>query len=182
MPDDNAHIGEISIAQHWYNQAIAINKKSPDCIYRFMSSWLAFNFLYSERDRIDQRGNFKPERTIIKEYCQKHYTSLERAHVFEVCKKEVYKLLEEPVISMREQPPKSNQGEHTSCDWAKENRVDALNVKLPMKKRIVALVQIIYTVRCNLFHGAKSPASGRDYELVYSSTIIMEEFLKQLLP
>jgi hypothetical protein len=41
------------------------------------------------------------------------------------------------------------------------------------------LLRTIYTIRCNLFHGAKSPQSGRDRELVRYSDRILRMFIDQ---
>ena len=40
------------------------------------------------------------------------------------------------------------------------------------------LIRTIYSVRCNLFHGAKSPQNRRDHELVVTSDRILRRFIE----
>jgi hypothetical protein len=41
------------------------------------------------------------------------------------------------------------------------------------------LLRVVYQVRCNLFHGTKSPTNFRDRELVVSSNQIVRQFLAE---
>jgi hypothetical protein len=41
------------------------------------------------------------------------------------------------------------------------------------------LLRVIYCVRCNLFHGAKSPQHGRDCDLVRRSDRILRQFIER---
>ena len=46
------------------------------------------------------------------------------------------------------------------------------------EKRIEALFMMIYTVRCNLFHGSKEASNPRDVRLVQRSGEILEIYLE----
>ncbi len=41
------------------------------------------------------------------------------------------------------------------------------------------LLRTIYAVRCNLFHGTKSPQNYRDHELVVASDQILRMFIER---
>lgn len=49
------------------------------------------------------------------------------------------------------------------------------------RTQVESLLITIYQVRCNLFHGSKSLHNPRDLELVRSSSIILEGYLKAYL-
>jgi hypothetical protein len=40
------------------------------------------------------------------------------------------------------------------------------------------VIQFIYQIRCNLFHGGKSPVNARDKQLVYLSGRILEQWIE----
>ena len=48
-------------------------------------------------------------------------------------------------------------------------------------ERATSLLLSVYQVRCNLFHGGKSPDNKRDLKLVESSAEIMNGYLRVLL-
>jgi hypothetical protein len=39
------------------------------------------------------------------------------------------------------------------------------------------VLRTVYQVRCNLFHGEKSPQNGRDYNLVVTSDRLLRAFV-----
>lgn len=41
------------------------------------------------------------------------------------------------------------------------------------------LLRTIYLIRCNLFHGAKSPQNGRDRDLVRQADWILRSFIRE---
>ena len=48
-------------------------------------------------------------------------------------------------------------------------------------KRTEALFLLIYQIRCNLFHGKKSPEEKRDFDLVVEAAYLMENYMDVFL-
>lgn len=49
------------------------------------------------------------------------------------------------------------------------------------KEKLQCLMQVIYTIRCNLFHGEKCPLNERDLKLVSEGAKILEVLLKEII-
>lgn len=164
-----------SIAQCWYDLAYSLNNDLNDepnkSVFKFMVYWLAFNFLYAEYNNIITNNKYTKERTAIEKYCGKIKEIIEEANIFNKFQCEVDNLTEKPVISSG-----SNETEK-----ARENQRGANNKDSDDFTRFQSLIQIIYTVRCNLFHGSKNPADERDYKLVHASAKIMEYLVGKLV-
>lgn len=181
------------IAREWYKRG----KEESDTIYKFVSLWIAFNQLYNYRVyNLDA-----PETRRIRDYCKAHIGVL--ADTISFTESYMDPFIESPVISI----PVSLRGidwrrgkeEITDCiysavyrgieDENKRRRIgftaqDYINIcndKAKVNSRIYSLFQMVYKVRCNLFHGMKMPNPGRDYELVKSSAEILENCLPELI-
>lgn len=156
--DDWVSREDIEYALEWYGYGL---KKGNDWVIKFMMHWIAFNWLYGQCEQGDEVAN-------IREFCRKKVDDLARYDAF---KDEAFREFKKrPITGMK-------NGKEITYDGIYRNlsRGSDLN-------RITNLLLSIYQVRCNLFHGSKSLRIEHDRELVHSSAIILEGYLKELLP
>ncbi len=166
------HYDELNISKEWFkigNDKIGNN--AADIAFRFIAYWIAFNSFYSKYSLM------KNERDQITNYISKNYDSYFNNIIdFETDPEmEIFKKL--PVLSGTYRPRR---------DCVKSNKYSVLfndlnNPTLPEEKRMEALFLTIYQVRCNMFHGSKTPEPERDYQLVDSSQKILEKVLRKLI-
>ena len=148
-------MSEKDYALEWYKYGL---EKGDDAIVKFMMHWIAFNWLYSESRSDSETDN-------IKTYCENNIDKLTRYNAFGTG---AYLIFEDgPVIDEKHARPKRGlyRGLHSDSEL----------------ESVTSLILTIYQVRCNLFHGSKRLYIDRDRELVRSSAIIMEGYLKALL-
>ena len=147
-------------ALEWYKYGL---EKKDDSIIKFMMHWIAFNWLYSEYRHFETS-----EKNAIREFCREHYNELAEFDAFSTDAIKVF--LEEPVHDV----------------MSASTRISGINQYRSLKEddgltRLTSLFLTIYQVRCNLFHGSKSLHIERDVELVRSSAVILEGYLKSVL-
>ncbi|MBQ8754672.1 MAG: hypothetical protein IJZ19_06545 [Lentisphaeria bacterium] len=122
------------MAKEWYG--LAKSDTIPDGpIFAFFATWVAFNCLYGE-------STSDKEYVQIKSFCNSHKEDLRRWNVFD---KNYFKSLTE-----REIHRVQRREIYTKINFETANDKN----KDPLERKI-ALLQIIYCVRCNLFHGEK---------------------------
>lgn len=155
-------IDRTNYALQWYKYGLENNK---DFISRFMMRWVAFNWMYC------QCGN-KSERQNIKSFCWKRENQE---------KLELYDPFETDAIEIFKKQAVWSKGGQASDDDPEELWKSIRDGRGNSTKRAIDLLLIIYQVRCNLFHGSKSPDDDRDMALVEASAEIMGEYLKRLL-
>ena len=142
-------------ALEWYRYGL---QNDEDYIFRFMMHWIAFNWLYSECDRNSEIAN-------INAYCEMNYEKLKRYNPFNT---EAFK-------EFRKGPIRGRSGGRSP-----EDLFDDICNKHG-ERRVKSMLLTVYRVRCNLFHGTKRIDIERDQELIKSSAIIMEGYLRALL-
>ena len=147
-------------ALKWYRYGLENNL---DYISRFMMHWIAFNWMYCE-----SRGSSERER--IKAFCRRNSQKLLLYDPFDTDEVQVFK--EGPVYRTGGAPSNDDPEE-----LYKDIRKGCGNTA----KRATSLLLSVYQVRCNLFHGGKSPDNKRDLKLVESSAEIMNGYLRVLL-
>ena len=131
----------------WFKRAI----KAEDCYDRFISAYVALNFLYDERDE-------RFERMRMVNYLVE---AAKRSHVDPfACNVDEY--LAAPVINMR-----PHLGGKKSCKVERNNNSE--------------LFSAIYQVRCNLFHGNKCLGNPRDQRLVQQGAEVIIRILAKKL-
>lgn len=175
------HCGDLCIARFWYTESCRLNYESLNCIYKFMASWLAFNFLYAEYNNINPKGNLSDERKAIESYCNERKAIIEKADIFNNFSGEIAALVEKPVTSSNKIGSSNKKANGNDKDWPSKNQTGATNKNSDDFTKFQSLIQIIYTVRCNLFHGAKNPNIQRDYSLICASARIMEYLVGELI-
>lgn len=149
-------------ALRWYKYGL---EHDEDFISKFMMHWIAFNWLYSTC------GN-KSERQNIKDYCKRADTKRKLA---------LYDPFETDEIEVFKQGPVLRMGGPESGDDPEDLWESICHGRNNSTQRATDLLLTIYQVRCNLFHGSKSPDDSRDLALVEASAEIMYEYLKRLL-
>ena len=134
-------------ASAWLKRAIT----AEDCYDRFISAYVALNFLYNERDESSERVrmvNYLVEAA-----------SRSGVDPF-ACNVDEY--LAAPVINMRSHMRGTN-----SCKVERNNNRELFNA--------------IYQVRCNFFHGNKCLGNPRDQRLVQQGADVIIRILTKEL-
>lgn len=202
MGEDNAGL--------WFSYS---QKRGLDAVSKFVMLWIAFNWKYAEysdcgtrreRDSISRFCTNKSNRGRLLDYDPFAKGVTDAIDIFK--KRPVYDASFERYVDglkldfngsfeekMRYVLSDSFEGleQKLKTEIAKryknayERSVDNYN-KLcngDPEERMVSLILTIYQVRCNLFHGSKTPSGPRetrDSELIESSAEIMEEYLLRL--
>jgi hypothetical protein len=52
--------------------------------------------------------------------------------------------------------------------------------RMPTKADVVLLLTLLYVVRCNMFHGFKTPSSKRDIEVLSAANAVFAPFIETL--
>lgn len=178
---------ERKIGTEWYEYA---SKENDNYFVKFMMYWVAFNWLYEEyrKDSQDTQNsqetkntkntkntkdcNDRPdEKLAIQNFLDgnNNKENLKALESLKIFKKPEFQdaiavLTKEPIIDARTGIPKGHY------------KYEVVN-----NESILDLIYIIYHIRCNLFHGSKSPSSDRNRDLVIASATILDAFLKKLL-
>lgn len=143
-------------ALEWYRYGL---EKGDDAIVKFMMHWIAFNWMYSECRKGNERAN-------IREFCRRNYERMSRYDPFGTG---AYLVFEDGPVRSEYRDETRNESPYGALRHSSGER------------RVESLLLTIYQVRCNLFHGSKRLHIQRDIELVRSSSIILEGYLKALL-
>lgn len=155
----------------WYNFGIEHN---DPFFVKFVALWMAFNERYSLIKRPASNNNIPyhdyGERTKINIYCEKKEVIIESVHKLVWNSPFIKIFLNEPVKDMRA----GYLTDDNKKDFEKLTKENGI-------AQSKALFQTIYQVRCNLFHGSKSPDDKRDINLVRCSGEIMEIYMKAII-
>jgi len=161
----NNHNGQSrEIVKSWYNRAITPPSESYDYFDRFISLWVSFNCYFVSEHYVELNEKYKKEPSERQhidfiaanpEY-NTIYATLLDAPSFSKNINKMLSLLQEvthykgKVADMR---PDKIENE----DYAKE---------FTDKNSFSQFINVVYQVRCNLFHGNKSPYNDRDSRIV----------------
>ena len=173
------HFDQINIARDWFefgkngNFPNQTDDDTAKVITQFVAYWVAFNSIYSvDMDQPDEKIRSKMKLTERKqiEDCINNY--------YENCFKdaidfnaEYINIFKEVLVFKGVKIPEKNKKYYNIHYLTLNDGNSSDEIKLN------ALVQIIYQVRCNVFHGSKSPQPGRNYNLVKNSNIVLEKLL-----
>lgn len=142
-------------AKAWYNKA----KTEHDCFDRFVYQWFAFNILYSPY--FDDN-----ERRAIKNYIHDNWRSI--VHLEDLLDSEQVNYFKQRIIRNCRLDSSNDTAEYAARLKSERNS---------LKYRLIALMMILYQVRCNLFHGNKLFTSESDQEVVDNAASVMQEVL-----
>lgn len=177
-------MGSKDNANKWFDYS---KKHAPEAVSKFVMLWIAFNWEYSEYSD----GGFLPEPTTIRHFCRDrdNRKKLLGYDPFVPNKTEAIKVFKKgPVFDDRYDRYKNSEDSRVREKYEKAlEKAEAIYEGLKSNEpavRMENLILTIYQVRCNLFHGSKTPLGPRetrDSELIESSAEIMEEYMKRLL-
>ena len=151
--NNNSPVWENNYALDWYSYGLLQNK---DYIFKFMMHWIAFNWLYNNEDNCFSTN----EPGKIQHFCANNYEKLEKFDAFST--PYIHIFLEQQI------------GHNKHNKELFENLSDLSDID----NRITYLLQTLYIVRCNLFHGSKKLRNDRDQALVENGAYILEGYLK----
>lgn len=166
------------LIEHWYNNGTDnlnnakknSNSEEGNCYYfdAFISYWICFNAIYSGIDGYAS----KSEKEQIKEFFRRnnrvfHDATFVKTHqAFEYFKNHTIENLK-PDMEIK-----------NTADY----RVKLSNKDQSVPNLIKVMIDCIYIVRCNLFHGRKMPMDDKDFFVVRYSADFMHDFLKFYIP
>ena len=169
--------------QNWYNYGIEHN--NPFFV-KFMALWIAFNEKYKNYPQYNKYGNYD-ERLTIENFCEQNKKVLsdkfEDVFIKSKLTEEFYKMNDEKEFYVRDMKI-YEYPEDKREKIIKYRKMDSKNVTPPIIdkwKATKAMFSLMYSVRCNLFHGGKDAMNERDIELVRCSGEILEIYLKDLM-
>ncbi|MCQ2578046.1 MAG: hypothetical protein MJ176_05900 [Treponema sp.] len=151
---------------------------------KFMTLWFAFNKEYSKFPGVVEKelrdGSTKKQKDVeyakIKEFCEKNMDKLLSVHDLIFKSPLIIIFKEKPVEDMKSVKKwKDNKNESHQEKYYKDL------IKGTSKQQTIAIFQMMYQVRCNLFHGSKTPNMERDLNLVRNSGEILEIYLKAIM-
>lgn len=150
------------IINNWFKLAKgeALPHDDFDIFIKFMSSWVAFNAIYEFTCSAVQRDREKVIAFSTMPMAQEIHTEL---MIVPTYKEAVTILAEKGILKL----PSNSNRQHIG---------DINNLK--------EVLLCVYQVRCNLFHGGKTPESPRDREVVQAAyeivTRLMEPFIVKI--
>lgn len=144
------------IVDNWY--ALGSGKNiQPDKVpfFRFISIWIAFNALYASRYSSNTRGD----------------------------RDQVRRFADEPkAIDSHQKLLKEDRDYQKAIEILKkcgvQNTRASRNYSINDITNLTEVVECLYQVRCNLFHGGKIPKNTRDQGLVEASYTIVSKLIK----
>lgn len=160
-------------AKHWIKYADEISENNK-YFAKFMFYWLAFNSLYSEKNNKERKqiANFIDK--YLKDYLEKFpnkFNELEKENSFKYLKSENIKDLKKS-----KNPPSPGYDDNDS-NIETHGSVNSNNNVYRMK----GYLNILYTIRCNLFHGDKTPIEIRDEKVVKNAYFVLKKILDIIL-
>ncbi len=179
----------IYISREWYqignnHHPVADNDKSESVAFKFVSYWVSFNALYA----VEKKKEEMSEREQIEAFIRNNEARLTGLFRYSM-DGSIQIFLERPVLYGTDMPDGgmySPDRKYNELECKHKNEFALwrdLNESVEKYKEIDALVyliQTIYTVRNNLFHGHKTPYPSRNYQLVDCSQQIMRKLLERL--
>ncbi len=142
-------MNDLSYVQGWYERG----KEEEDIIFKFVSYFIAFNFLYR------QNNETGPDKESMKNYVT---STVQRFYPGDF----VFELIS------------PNSEYYRPSSKLPQNRERSAMIQ---DRTIEELFCAIYRVRCNLFHGSKAMKSLRDQRLVRDGAKVLEDYLSKWL-
>lgn len=179
------HFDQINIAEDWFE--FGKNGDFPnhsdddtsEVITRFVAYWIAFNAIYSVNfDKLNKR--VKTEMNIAEWKQIQHCINL----YYDDCFKGVIDFNAEYINIFKDAPvfegriePVKGKNYKGYYGFRFDHYRTLTDDESTEQDKLHALVQTIYQVRCNVFHGNKSSSPDRNYFLVKNSAIVLEKLL-----
>lgn len=146
------------VARNWLSKSL----QDTDVFDQFVYAWFAFNALYSE-NMTDQNRELDAILTTV----QNQVWSIEPRKLSALMSSGAVRFFETRIIRDMRKPERDTSFSHKRL--ANRNNNDRI--------RAEALFRILYTVRCNLFHGNKNFADDSDTAVIRNAAEIMKGYL-----
>ena len=145
-----------NVAKEWFRlakgEAVTSSEVSGK-YFTFLAAWAAFNALY------DSEYHYKDcEREKIHEYAN-HIVTGVRHNRLRTC------------------DPEYRNAVNALKDGGVMNSREGMRCTIQNSSALLDVVNCVYQVRCNLFHGSKKPMDDRDQVLVAAATTIVLEWV-----
>lgn len=147
----------LALAREWYEVASGDRSLGKDEVSRFMVLWVGFNALYAlEFDHVD--GDRKQVRLFA------DYPRAKNAH--------------EEALSGSD--TRYTTAVKTLAQRGVYNFRNQERLRLEDESNLGQVMELVYQVRCNLFHGRKSPHDLRDRKLIKAAHTIVSQLMQRL--
>jgi len=145
----------------WYENKA---KRESDPIFKFLCLWICFNAW------LDYRSRKETDRAMINWLVKQDTITSDLVREYENAKRtrSFVNSLKSLVVLSQKKPIEDSRGKQLSIIIGDEN--DFPNI-----------VNAIYRIRCNLFHGGKTADDARDQKLIESCQRILERWIGNLL-
>ncbi|QAT49557.1 hypothetical protein EQM14_07070 [Caproiciproducens sp. NJN-50] len=154
----------INFVEEWYKKGC----KEKESVFRFVSYFIAFNYLYaSTRHTVQNRSG--------KERDEDEWKTIQR---FSIEKIAPYYIDDTPFAILDDKSEFYKKPVKAVNSGKIKDYIKHVEFK---EKHIDQLFLAIYQVRCNLFHGSKVMVSPRDQSLVADGAKVLEDFMKRWL-
>ncbi len=190
---DECHLDLIIRA--WYNEAIKTDDQGEfveNPITRFAFLWFSFNAYYSEtlvemiryneRNNIHENGRIKHPSEISAIVRSMNRFSFKMAD-WSSCQGFIYFKSRKKIKDMycNENKDSFGYGNGPFDEESGKNLGGDINHLYSDKERLKGYLNILYTVRCNLFHGQKRLFSDEDLEIIENACLCLSVIVSALL-
>jgi hypothetical protein len=148
MEEAPDHDDVVQLISQWIQLSRESSDKKTDFLFSFVSIWIAFNALYEYYSQQSDENGKITDRKKIKNYIP--MTSLQTRHRDLLQHNTDYR---KSVEALAQTPVKDLSSARKSF-------------KIEQPDNIEEVLLCVYRIRCNLFHGGKTPTVRRDRELV----------------
>lgn len=164
---------QLEIAKSWLQKG----DETEDIFAKFFFYFTGFNSIYFLWGKIDN-PHLRSERKHINNLLKK-LDGLKAQKILDKIKTSVdYFIQRPPIIQMNKRTKRKQYTGDDSKGRKLKNLLQKNNISA--SERLIAMGQILYLVRCNLFHGSKTQ-SGVDKEIVKNSIEPLKVILKEAI-
>jgi hypothetical protein len=149
------HDDVVKLISQWIQLSRESSDKKTDFLFSFVSIWIAFNALYEYYSQQSAENAINTEWQKIKNYIV--MTKLDRRHLDLLQNNTDYR----------------NSVEVLAQTPIKNLPLALSSFKILQPDKIEQVLGCVYRIRCNLFHGGKTPTVRRDRELVCNAYKIL---------
>jgi hypothetical protein len=142
------HDDVVQLISQWIQLSRESSDKKTDYLFSFVAIWIAFNALYEYYSQQKEQNEMNSEWKKMKNYSVT--TKLERRHADLLQNNADYRKAVEALA----------QTSIANLSLAESN------FKIRQPDKIEQVLMCVYRIRCNLFHGGKTPTDPRDRGLV----------------
>ena len=180
MNDKSLHFDSMQISKEWFEIGASKDGVEPfDVAFRFIAFWIAFNGHYA---KVSSGSEHEQIEIFMKENSEKFSNLFDFDNDLKLA---IFRT--GPVFRGTASPNYQTDYLHNDLSLFRSNQRDYIqryrdfmDTSASYEDRLTALIFTIYDVRCNMFHGGKTPSPDRNYELVDASQWVLEKMLIEL--